>query len=131
MMEKTAWVRKLMEVRPSVAADDDGHRPAKPKRREKRRERCSAYQRRRATFWLKRRFRRPSGMADSSRLDQTFAYSELSAARIGKREWRPTARNGVTNRAGRNDHRTGTTSTPKNRAHIRKLANIRSSLFQA
>jgi hypothetical protein len=36
-----------------------------PKRRLKRRERCWAYQFRRAKFWLKRRLRLPSGMSDS------------------------------------------------------------------
>jgi len=35
--------------------------------------------------------------------------------------------NGVTTRAGRSDHSTGTTSIPQNRINISTLANIRAS----
>ena len=42
-----------------------------PNRRQNRRERCWAYHRRRAGLLLKRRLRRPSGMAEPSRMGST------------------------------------------------------------
>lgn len=93
-----------------------------PKRRQKRRARCSAYHRRRAGLMLNRRLRRPSGMAFPSQVKtdpqdpQTAPTRCLESYRrhASQAQSSDAARiqNGQVMRAGRIHHKIGTTKTP-------------------